>query len=678
MAEFTSANFQMTASAQPHSQLLGANETIVTPARVRTYAMSKDESRAAWRIWIGLVIACLFLYLLTYNVYWVPGGDSELYVALARSLAQGHGYKFNGSFVSISPPGWPLLLAGLMKVWPTFAAMKLVTLLCMVGSLALWYWILLRFTTPKWSAAIVLMTAIISHVYSLSFWLHSDALFCFIACAAMLVAFQINERPERSIGRIILLLFLCAAMVFVRWAGVLQWLIIAAILLHNQPVTPIKWLKLQFTSTEQKRFILATFLTGLVTLGTFLCIRHALSLTPEEAEQAKDAGAVFDDSTGMQAQAESKTVDLINTTKQPKNMPREYARRFGDSGKWFSWLVWQPLRFIGGISLAGILGTALAIVLVLLALYAALGFNRLYFLSASAIFLVGVLLVFVLARRGVFEVKPLPLDTVLGWVMILAILFVAIQGICRRQWILLAALVYAALLCLNWPNPNSRYLVPIAPLLIWGTLAALQQVDLRIPRVWSWARPLMLWLFIATIIIANLVLFGIDAWIARSHDFYGRYEAGLDKSLINICAYLNKQKPGEHDVAVNAHYVNMGKMRESKFGVRATVMLGDVVTKYVPWKYAGDPTSQKIFYNWARRYKVKYYLVQQPVSPWRVWHFRLSPKLQESLTHEPVGFESGGWRLYKMVDKGPEAQPPYAVLVDVPDVKNWPRRVPGL
>ena len=111
-------------------------------SRART--VSGGISPQAWRIWIGVVAACLFLYLLTYNVYWVPGGDSELYVALARSLAQGNGYKFNGSHVSISPPGWPLLLAGVMKVWPTFAAMKLVALLCMVGSLSLWYWILLH------------------------------------------------------------------------------------------------------------------------------------------------------------------------------------------------------------------------------------------------------------------------------------------------------------------------------------------------------------------------------------------------------------------------------------------------------------------------------------------------------------------------------------------------------
>jgi hypothetical protein len=670
----------MTASAQPHPDLLGASDAIAAPVRTVPAGMSKDESRSAWRIWIGVVAACLFLYLLSYNVYWVPGGDSELYVALARNLAQGNGYKFNGSHVSISPPGWPLLLAGVMKVWPTFAAMKLVALACMVGSLALWYWILLRFTTPKWSAAIVLMTAILSHVYSLSFWLHSDALFCFVACAAMLIAFQINERQEYFGWRLAALLVLCAMMVFVRWAGVLQWLIVAAILLHNQPISLRKGWRKQSNALPSGRVILTTVLTAAVTFGVFIVVRQALKLTKEEAELAKDQGAVLDDST-QQPQAESKTVDLINTTKQPKNMPREYARRFGDSGKWFSWLVWQPLRFIGGVKLASVAGTLLAIALVVATLYAVFGGNRTHLLLATAIF-VALLAGIFIAGMTVVDIHPFPyplsLDVVVGWMMIIAIAIVAVHEARNHRWILIAAMLYSAALCLNWPNPNSRYLVPIAPLLIWGTIHFLQSFHPNAPRLWSWARPVMLVSFIATLILANLALFGIDAWIARSHDFYARYEAGLDKNLINICNYLAKQHPGERDVAVNERYTNIGKMRYSKFGVRATVMLGDVVTKYVPQKYAGDPTSQKNFYNWARRYKVKYYLVQQTTSPWRVWHFRLSPKLQESITHEPVEFQGGGWQLYKMSDKGPDAQAPYATLVNVPEVKNWPRRVPGL
>ncbi|HTL29805.1 MAG TPA: hypothetical protein VL282_11305, partial [Tepidisphaeraceae bacterium] len=331
---------------------------------------------------------------------------------------------------------------------------------------------------------------------------------------------------------------------------------------------------------------------------------------------------------------------------------------------------------------SNVLGTGFAITLILVVLYAVLGSSGIRFAVAATAFLFFVAVIYPLLFIRLLGALafPLSLDVVVGWMMILSILGATIIAARRNQWVLIAALIYSAALCLNWPNPNSRYLVPIAPLLIWGAIAGLQIQDPRITRIWPWARPILLTVFIATLILSNLMLFGTDAWIARSGDFYARYEAGLDKNLINICAYLKKQCLNDRDVAVNERYTNMGKTRFSKFGVRATVMLSDLVTKYVPNKYAGDPTSQKSFYNWARRYKVKYYLVQQPISPWRVWHFRLSASLQQSLTHEPVEYESGGWQLYKIVDKGPPTpnNAPYASLINVPEVKNWPRRVPGL
>ena len=418
-------------------------------------------------------------------------------------------------------------------------------------------------------------------------------------------------------------------MVFVRWAGVLQWLIVAAILAHNQPLTPIKWMQRKPGLLPSRRLVLAAFLSGLVTFGVFVSVRQALKLTPDEAELPKEQGAVLDDST-QQPQAESKTVDLINTTKQPKNMPREYLRRFGDSGKWFSWLVWQPLRFVGGVNAAGVVGSIMAFGVLIAILYAWLWDTPRRFFLAAAIVTGLVALNWAANARGHVLVRPIGIDVLLGWIMIFAIALIAIQGIRQHQWIMLAAMLYAAALCLNWPNPNSRYLVPIAPLLIWGTVAGVQSFRPKVTRVWPWARPLLLYSFIATLIVTNLALLGIDAWIASSGDFYARYEGGLDKNLINICNYLRKQSLTDRDVAVNERYTNIGKMRYSKFGVRATVMLGDFVTQYVPQKYAGDPTSQKNFYNWARRHHVKYYLVQQPTSPWRVWHFRLSPRLAGS------------------------------------------------
>jgi len=48
------------------------------------------------------IVAAMFLAL--ENPYWVPGGDSEVYIASARNIALGNGYMFNGQAARIAPP----------------------------------------------------------------------------------------------------------------------------------------------------------------------------------------------------------------------------------------------------------------------------------------------------------------------------------------------------------------------------------------------------------------------------------------------------------------------------------------------------------------------------------------------------------------------------------------------
>src|SRR5438105_12045866 len=90
------------------SDLLNASSLGTSPG-----AMALPRSAGRIGALVSAVVA--LLYLLLYNPLWVPGGDSELYLAVARNLALHRGYLFNGQFVSISPPGWPFLLAGAMR-----------------------------------------------------------------------------------------------------------------------------------------------------------------------------------------------------------------------------------------------------------------------------------------------------------------------------------------------------------------------------------------------------------------------------------------------------------------------------------------------------------------------------------------------------------------------------------
>src|SRR5207248_1302997 len=116
---------------------------------------------------------------------------------------------------------------------------------CMSFALGMWFWLLMRFMPMKRAAQYTVLTAIASHVYTLSFWMHSDALFCLLATAGMVVACQINERRLHLAWRIVLLAMLCVAMVLVRWAGVLQWLVIAGLLVRGKSLDVRKWFKHQ-------------------------------------------------------------------------------------------------------------------------------------------------------------------------------------------------------------------------------------------------------------------------------------------------------------------------------------------------------------------------------------------------------------------------------------------------
>ena len=141
---------------------------------------------------------------------------------------------------------------------------------------------------------------------------------------------------------------------------------------------------------------------------------------------------------------------------------------------------------------------------------------------------------------------------------------------------------------------------------------------------------------------------------------------------------------GDGDLAVSEIYTNLGKRRISKAGLRAAVMLSDVVVKSVPDRVGDDPMRGKFLAS-ARSKHVKWYLYQAPISPWRLWHFRVPAWLQKSLSHEEVPPESGGWILYRYVPPVnsfvplPMSQvvtlvPGKWVKVDVPTSHHWPTR----
>jgi hypothetical protein len=601
----------MTATSHPRP-----NDCLAPGVTQVVVAGCSDAQREVRRIAALTTAAVLAFYLFLLNPYWVPGGDSELYVAVARNWALGNGHTFNGQSVSISPPGWPLLLAGAFKISTSFLFLKLITIACMAGAMSIWFWILLRFTTPRIAALVVFSSAILQHVYTLTFWMHSDALFCLASTAAMLLACQINESRRGSGWRVALLVLLCAAATFVRWAGLLQWILVAGLLLRGRRLPLNRASARELLAATSNACRAALILSLIATIGTFFGERHALKLSPQQEQLAKEAGATFDEPQPPQT-AESKTLDLITAKATPKKgLLQEYFDRVRDSGKWFSWLLWPVMRFF-----------------------------------ASG----GKLIDWV--------------DSALGWPVLMLLAAAAIQGARRRQWVWLALGAYCGALCLNWPNPNARYLVPVAPLIIWGVVRGIELIGHGVR--WQVFHRRAIVVFFASIFLCNGMLYAVDLYVARSSRFYAHYEGGLDRSLIDAAAYINSQGLGARRLAVSEEYINLNKRRASKFGLRATVMLTGLEVINVPLDAADDPTSMK-FVRWHRQHRVvQWYLFQHEISPWRVWHFRVPARVQEWMSGRPVARPSAGWVLFRRAGSQWEQ-------VDIPRVQGWPTHVPGV
>ena len=606
---------------------------------------ARDKPRDAWRWGVGVTLVLLGAYVLLFNPYWVPGGDSDFYVAIARTLALEGKYQYNGLPVAISPPGWPWVMALVLQVSPTFAAMKVVTLLTMLGSLVIGYLIALRFVRPRTAAVAIGLTGLLMPVYSLTYFLHSEGLYCLFSAWALLIAFRVRERRAGYAEKAILLA-LCVGLPLVRWAGVFQLLPILGVLLSGAKFSGIK------------RGAVLSILCTVTLVATWLGTRWSLELTADQIAAIKASGgsSVMDTDVteDIGSDATSVTVLPINA-KGTQTVYEEYGQRFVRSGKWFAWLLWQPTRFAG--------------------------VNK--WLDSGV--------------------------TLLGWSVIVMLGTVAVITLRRGEYLWLALALYCGGLCMNWPNPNSRYLVPVAPQLMVGLFVFFNVMSAWFPAIsfdgWKWLRRALVY----SVLLCNLFLYGSDVLVMRSgRAFYNTFEAGQHKDLVAAASYLmslpvytapttqpgatpstppstqlltqptptsEKYRPGNGRVMINERYENLGRTRFSKAGMRAMVLLTGVYIKPLDEGLARNttpPFSRRVS-RFVRQRSCHWLLVQAPSIPWRLWHFRLPMSWHERLTKNPGQPPSGGWTLYWYNPATGELEP-----VPVPNVQGWPTRVPGM
>lgn len=592
-----------------------------------------------WRSTALVSGVVLGAYALLLNPYWTPGGDSEMFISAARSIARGEGNTYNGKPVYVSPPAWSYVMAGAMWISPTFLMIKLVALVLMGGAWVMAHRVMLRLGPARWATGSAILAALLVPVYSLTFWLHSEPLFCALAWGAALLAVRVAEDRRRT-WELLGVIVLCGAMASVRWTSGLQWGIVAAILAGGWRLT--RGGAMDDRAARNGRLVLGAGLSGAATLLIFIVL---FLILPRIADGSLPIAEIQEIPPTSQ-DSEDATPDLVdNTIFQNLSPWEERLVRLLASGHWLAWTLWYPARFAGGHS--QLAWTSLAPGWIALALLA---------LSAWR----------AIVRRG--QIAEWPLGR---------FLWPALPG-------------YLFLLVLIWPLPNARYLVPIAPVVVmsvlWGSHGVGEMV--KRPRLGASLRGT----FIASLLIANGAMLAIDIRIQRSGDarfggsaadYYANYEAGLHSSLLKAIDYLRARGIDDGDLAVSERYSNLNRMRFSKAGPRNVVMLIDrqVVAPPIFYSFVPSQIPEKLFIagrvypggfrEWAARNDVKFYLYQQPTEPWRLWHFRVHADLQSRLSGAPPPEPAFGWLLFSEEDG-------FEKPVELPEEFDAPRRIPGL
>jgi hypothetical protein len=649
----------MTVTPRTASYSAPALEEPSAPApSAATTVLAREARRDRW-LFLGTMSVITVMFLLLQNPYWVPAGDSEVYISVARSLVKGEGLRFNGQPVAMVPPGWPAVLAVVMWISPQFLVLKLFTMACMIAALGITYWICRRWVSPGWAAFVVLSMATLSHVGQATFWLISEGLFCLVTSWCLLLALQIKERSGVERGgqgawRIALLGVLCAVAVLVRWAGVLGILPIAAILLRGESPWAVfldfkRSLVAKFRRTAPlvpattTRLWVTILVAGLCASVTFIVLRKVLAgwETSESAPitstvtVAESGGETVGADAGTNIGGQRLILEDRFVAMQYNLISfsgfggTTYSERFAGWGRWFSWLFWQPFR-------AGM---------------------------GDPIIDTGALL--------------------FGWLIIALLLFVAGYGAAHREWMWLALLGYAGALAINWPNVNPRYYVPVYFLLLIALLTSKRVLRSFGPGWWRGVISTLWWMFLGSVVLTNVAIWFKEMQVARSDDFYANYEAGLNQTMISANRYL-AELPNLKDaeVVVTPSYINLGKKRQSQFALRATTMLTNRDTINLPREKQGPPGSKLAW--WCQHYGIKYYLHQHAISPWRVWHYRIPEWMQARMQGSPVDKMEAGWKLYRVVPFVPAVPgvldeiPPRLVPIETPPSRDWPTRVPGL
>jgi len=363
---------------------------------------------------------------------------------------------------------------------------------------------------------------------------------------------QINE--GRSLAwRLPALLLLCSASVTVRWVGVANGLLVAGILLHGrspwrrQDIFPMRW-------SLDRRWV-ALLLTAVVTGLTFW------PMWSWSRSRASDIVRIAQNEV-ISPESQTPPVSLGGNGRTKKSVAQVGLERVNASGKWFSWLYWQPLRF-----------------------------------------------------TSVNQWTDLP-GTLLGMGIMAALLVSIVRGIWLRQWLWPALAVYCGAMIAGWANPVARYLVPLLPFLTLAILDTIVWLARRdVGRCAASLAPCFTW-----VCGQRRGLQSRPLERRRLGRPFVRFLRPLRSRYEQRPGRRRPLSAGEYLPATmhrRQHALrNLAHSGRSFFGPRAMVLLADRPVCRVPLNKSTEPgADNKRLVSFCRNSNAEFYLYQPPVNP---------------------------------------------------------------
>lgn len=170
-----------------------------TEAALAVFLRARPRTIAA-----ALVALHVLLALLAFEPALHNGGDNAAYLALARSLLSGQGYRelYDPALPPHTqyPPVFPALLALLLALgFQPWVPFKLLVLACSAAAIALSYSWMRRKLQPEIAFAVALLMAVSPGVVNLAHWELSDVPFWTFTSAALLAWDRLGARNTRRV-----------------------------------------------------------------------------------------------------------------------------------------------------------------------------------------------------------------------------------------------------------------------------------------------------------------------------------------------------------------------------------------------------------------------------------------------------------------------------------------------